>query len=108
MEVVADNFRAGHPTKIGELVEKTGLSEPVARQMVETLVQGELIHLLAGAERSVTLAQSPEQIRIDRLMEIGFQLVDTAQLRPSTLNQQLRQAQLQAAAGNTLATAVAE
>ncbi len=104
MEVVAEQFRAGRSTKLGELTEKTGLPEPVVLQMVEQLEQADYLHVLAGAERKVTLAQPPEKIRVDRLIEIGFRMVDAAQLHQSPLNPQLRNAQLQLAARSTLAT----
>ena len=104
MEVVAHNFCAGRPTKLKELADKTGLPEPIMQQMVDHLAQADLLHALAGSERSVTLAQPPDSIRIDRLIEIGFQMIDAAQMRHSTLSRQLREVQLQAATGSTLAT----
>jgi len=104
MEVAAQNFRAGRPTSLRELADKTGLPEPIARQMVDHLAQAGLLYALAGSEQAVALAQTPDSIRVERLIEIGFQMIDAAQMRHCTLSRRLREAQLQAATGSTLAT----
>ena len=103
MEVAAEQFRAGRPATFSELAERTGLPEPIVHEMVEQLEQASYLHVLSGAERKVTLAQPPEKIRADRLIEIGFRMVDAAQLHQSPLNSQLRDAQLRLAAHSTLA-----
>jgi membrane protein len=103
MEVVAHNFRDGRPTRLKELADKTGLPELIVRQAVDHLVQADLLHALAGAEQSVALAQPPASIHINRLIEIGFQMIDAAQMRHSALSRKLREVQLQAATGDTLA-----
>ncbi len=104
MEIVARNFRDGRPTKLKVLADKSGLPEPVVRQMVDQLVQADLLHVLVGSEQSVALAQPPEKISIDSLLQIGFQMVDAAQMRQATANSELREAQIQAVEGQTLAT----
>ncbi len=104
MEIVAQNFHSGRPTKLKELAEKAGLPEPVVRQMVDRLIQTDLLHAISGSERSVTLAQPPDRIPIDQLIEIGFQVVDAAQMHHSTLQSTLRDVQIHATRGETLAS----
>jgi membrane protein len=105
MEIVARNFRAGRPTHLKELADHTALPEPIVHQMVKQLAQADLLHVLADAERCVTLARPAERIPVGQVVEIGFQLTDAAQGKTacSPLTRQLRDVQLQATAGRTLA-----
>ncbi len=105
MELVARNFRGGRPTRLKELADHTALPEPMVYQMVKQLVAAELLHGLAETERCVTLARPAEQIPVGQVIEIGFQLTDAAQGRTASfpLVCQLRNVQLRATAGRTLA-----
>jgi len=104
MEAIAERFRQSQPVLISRLAEETSIPETAVSMMVDRLVAAGLVHRLDRDEASVALACPPEQISADRLIDIGFNLIDeTAGGRKSLILQKLRDAQKGLAAEVTLA-----
>jgi len=106
MEVVTERFVNGLATETREIADQTLIPENMVCQMVDRLVKESVLHRVSGAsEDAVTLAQPPDRISADRLIEIGYALVDEAGVgRQSALLQRLREAQKSLAQQATLAS----
>ena len=90
------SFDHGNPTEAFALATEEGfveLSSPLLRHSFEARDVG-LVHRLDREDAAVTLARPPERIAAERLIQIGFDLVDEG--RPehrSRLLEPLRAAQ---------------
>jgi DNA-binding IscR family transcriptional regulator len=105
MEVINERFVAGLPTTAREITDQTRIPEPIAHQILNRLAQAGMVHFLETEDRAVTLARPGEQICADRLIEIGYSMVDEGSRgRESRLVQRLREAQKRLAAQTTLAS----
>ena len=72
--------------------------------MFDRLAEAGHLHRLDRDDGAVTLARPPEQVPADRLIEIGFAMVDEAGAgRRSAILQRLREAQRQLTGQMTLA-----
>ncbi len=105
MEVIAERFVVSLSTTSTQICESTSIPSMTLEKMLDRLAEEGLIHRLKGAEGTYTLARPPESIPAQRLIDIGFSLVDeTANGRKSPLLDRLREAQRTMAAQATLAT----
>lgn len=107
MKYIARRFQEGKSTPVQLLVRRTGLGEGIVERLVSRLIDSGVIHRLADDNESVTLAAPPEQIRLDRLLDVGFQAASLKAPDDQTLQEliaQLRSAQREAARDATLAT----
>jgi len=105
MEIVTERFVGGHSTPTREIADQTLIPESMVVMMLDRLVKEGVLHRVDGAEASVSLAQPPDRISADRLIEIGYALVDEAGVgRQSALLQRLREAQKSLAQQATLAS----
>lgn len=108
MELVAERFAAGLTTTARWVADATNLPETVVAAVLERLLAAGLLHRVAGEPTAVSLARPPEQIEAERLIEIGFDLVDEAQPgRQSVLREPLRRAQKELLEHTTLAALIA-
>ena len=73
-------------------------------RLLEHLEQAGFIHRLARPEEAFALAQPPDQIAADRLLDVGYQMVETTPGPRLPLVDQLREAQRAVAARSTLAS----
>ena len=106
MEVITQQFQTGHRVTVRNLVETTSIPEHIVLQMLEQLTDAGYLHTLAGDDQAVGLAQPPEKVRADQLIQIGFRMADElAATRPSALAERLRAVQKELAAEYTLAAA---
>ncbi|MEE9128603.1 MAG: YhjD/YihY/BrkB family envelope integrity protein, partial [Phycisphaerales bacterium] len=106
-QVVAERFERGQPTTPRHAGEETGVAEQIVRRMFDRLVEAGYLHRLDRDDAAVTLARPPEQVSADRLIEIGFAMVDeVGSGRRSALVQRLREAQRHLAGQVTLAALV--
>jgi len=104
MQVVGARFGAGNSTRLQAIVEETSLPENAVMAILERLTERHLVHRVAADEPVYTLAQPPEKIAADELMQIGFELTEGAgHLQSLDLIQRLREAQKQLASQFTLA-----
>ena len=110
MERVAARFIKGQATSVEQLARATGLSEPVVDRLLAGLMNAEMLHRVADAESQVALSRPPEEIPVERLLEIAFQTVrrDGGEEAGTRLLEQLRAAQKDAVAAVTLRTLLAE
>jgi len=107
MQVVAERFERGQPTTPRHVAQETGVAEPIVGRMFDRLVEAGYLHRVDRENAAVTLARPPEQVSADRLIEIGFAMVDeVGSGRRSDLVQRLRDAQRQLAGQVTLAALV--
>jgi len=107
MEVVAEDFRAGLPTPQRRIADRTGVSEHAVACILQELCKSGLLHRIDRDQNSVCLAQSPEGVTADRLMDIGFALADGAgERRVTQFAERLREHQLALAKSVTLASLV--
>ncbi len=105
MQVVAQRFKQGQPTTARQVVEEVGIAEVTVVHMFDRLVEASFLHRLDRDDATVALAQPPDQLSADRLIEIGFKMVDeTTPGRNSALLTRLRDAQRKLAQQVTLAT----
>jgi len=105
MEVIAERFAQSLPTSMEQLAEVTAIPRETLGIIVGRLAESGLVHRLDRDVASYSLARPPEQIPADRLVELGFELVDeTSDGRRSALLARLRDAQRQLAAQATLAS----
>lgn len=106
MEIITERFMNGQATEAREIADQTLIPETMVSQMVDRLVQESVLHRVDGmAGEAVTLAQSPDKINADRLIEIGYALVDEAGVgRQSAMMGRLREAQRTLARQATLAS----
>jgi membrane protein len=104
MEIVTERFAAGRPVALREIADETHMAEGMILQMVNQLAREGYLHRLEGLDNVVALARPPEQISADKLIEIGYHLVDEGGVgRQSPLVQRLREAQRCLAQQTTLA-----
>ena len=104
MEIVAERFEQGMSITALELAETMSLSEQTVLEIVDRLVEGGFLHRLANQDQAVSLAQPPNQLAADRLIQVGFHMADEASSgRRSVLTDRLRQAQRELIAKTTLA-----
>jgi hypothetical protein len=105
MEVVAQDFTAGLSTQQRRIADRTGIPERAVATIVQELCAEGLLHRIERDQTAVCLAQSPELVTADRLMEIGFRLADGAgERRVSEFAVQLRANQRALAGSITLAS----
>jgi membrane protein len=104
MEQIAESFQKSKPIAIRAVAEEISIPETTVAAMVDRLVEAGLIHRLDRDDASVTLACPPEQISAERLMDVGFSMVDeTTGDRKSPIIKRLREVQKGLAAETTLA-----
>jgi len=105
MEVIAERFGQGKATSLTMLATSSAIPESLSRLMVDRLVTRNFLHWIEGAQPSVSLARPPDEISVESLIEIGFDLVDAeGTAHRSAWVDHLRQAQLRCAARVDLAT----
>ncbi len=105
VEVVTERFAQGLATSTREITDQTLIPESMVATMIERLTRHGIVHRVEGAESSVTLARPPEQISADRLIEIGYALVDEGGVgRVSAMVGRLREVQTRLAGQATLAS----
>lgn len=102
METIAERFRAGRPTSLDELADRTSLPRSTVLLMLDRLIEQGLLHRVEQNADAVCLAKPPDEIAADELLEIGYSLVSEVGRR-SALIERLHDAQKQAAAKTTLA-----
>jgi membrane protein len=107
MEVIAEDFIAGLPTAQRKIADRTGVPEKAVAVIVQELCKNGLLHRIERDQNAVCLAQSPELVTADRLMDVGFQLADGAgERRISQFAERLREHQRALAKSITLASLV--
>lgn len=107
MEVVAEDFVAGQPTPQRKIADRTGVPETAVQCILQELCNAGLLHRIDRDQTSVCLAQAPEAVTADRLMDIGFRLADGAgERRLSQFARRLREQQRAWAGAVTLASLV--
>ncbi len=107
MEIVTERFAKGLPTSLREITDQTRVPELLVSRIVDRLARAGVVHRVEGGENGITLALPPEQISGDRLVEIGFGLVDEGGTgRVSPLISRLREMQRRMAGETTLAAMV--
>lgn len=105
MEVVAEDFRDGVPTPQRKIADRTGVPERAVATIVQELCTAGLLHRIERDQNAVCLAQSPEHVTADRLMDIGFRLADgSGERRISRFAEQLRAHQRALTSSITLAS----
>lgn len=107
MEVVAEDFAAGESTPQRKIADRTGVPERAVAAIVQELCTAGLLHRIDRDQNSVCLAQTPEAVTADRLMDVGFQLADgMGERRISQFAVRLREHQRALAKSITLASLV--
>lgn len=107
MEVIAEDFATGASTQQRKISDRTGVPERAVASIVQELVSAGLLHRIERDQNAVCLAQSPELVTADRLMDVGFQLADGAgERRISHFAERLREHQRALAKSITLASLV--
>ncbi len=103
-QVVARHFEHSHPTTARQISDETGIAESTVMRMIDELVLAGFLHRLDRGDGSVALAQPPDQVSADELIEIGYHMADegTTGAR-SVIIQRLREAQKKLAGQITLA-----
>jgi membrane protein len=105
MELVNERFASSQVAQLREIADETFIPEGIVAQIIDRLVKAGLLHRLEGGDGAVSLACPPDQIPADRLIEIGYSLVDEGGVgRQSALIQRLRAAQTSLAQKTTLAS----
>jgi DNA-binding IscR family transcriptional regulator len=106
MQQIAARFLKGQATGAEQIARTTGLAEPVVDRLLAGLVHAELLHPVADAESRFTLRRPPEEIPVDRILEVGFQSVqrDSGAVATGRVLETLRAAQKGAVAAVTLRT----
>ena len=107
MEVIAARFDSSQATSARQVADESSLPETTVARMFDRLADAGLLHWLDKDQKSVTLSRPPDQISADKLIEIGFQLVDegSGEHKPA-LVERLRDAQRSLAGQVTLASMV--
>ena len=110
MEMVTERFAESKPTTCRQISDETSIAEWIVVQIVDHLVHANLLHRVSGEDGAVTLACPPENVPVQRLIEVGYAMVDEGQetARRSAFLQRLRDCQQELAARATLATLVLE
>ena len=105
MELSAECFVVGKPITMREIADEVALPESIVNRMVDRLVREGFLHRVEGIEGAVSLARVPDQIGAERLIELGYELVDEGNVgRQSTLVLRLREAQRALARQATMAS----
>ena len=105
MHVVSGSFQSGKHLTVKQISDQTRLPAAVIQKIVDRLITAGFVHQLGSDQVCVCLAQSPDQIALTELIDIGFQLADQGEnCATSTLLEELRQVQKTAVANITLAT----
>ncbi|MEO1998741.1 MAG: YihY/virulence factor BrkB family protein [Planctomycetaceae bacterium] len=105
MQAVADAFQSGRRITNQQISEQTRLPSTISKQIVDRLISVGFVHPLESDKLSICLAKPPDQISLERLMGIGFQLADQgADSGGAGIFEKLRQVQKHAVANRTLAT----
>ncbi|MHC4992047.1 MAG: YhjD/YihY/BrkB family envelope integrity protein [Planctomycetota bacterium] len=105
MKLIASDFADGRPTTAAAISEHTNTPESTVVRMLAELIKAGYVHRLEHEGGAVTLARPPEHIPADRLMEIGFGMVQSGGGgTPSPFIEQLHAAQRALASRLTLAT----
>jgi DNA-binding IscR family transcriptional regulator len=110
MELVTERFAQSKPTTCRQISDETSIAEWIVVQIVDHLVHANLLHRVSGEEGAVTLVRPPENVPVQKLIEVGYAMVDEGQetARRSAFLQRLRDCQQELAARATLATLVLE
>ena len=105
MEVVAQRFADGHTTTARYVAEEYSLPQAVVELMFARLIQRRLLHSVDGNTACVSLARPAEQISVQELIDVGYELVDEpVRGRQSGFVARFRKAQHQLAGQTSLAT----
>ena len=105
MQAVAAAFQSGRRLTNKQISEETRLPSKISKLIVDQLISVGFVHPLESDKLSICLAKPPDQISLERLMGIGFQLADQgADSGGSGVFEKLRQVQKNAVANRTLAT----
>lgn len=105
MQVVTEDFHTGQGTSLRKIADRTGLPERTASTIVQELCGAGLLHRIDLGQNSVCLAQPPEQITAERVIDVGFRLADAGGKRWVTEFTQRLRAEQRSLAGNvTLAS----
>ena len=107
MEIITERFAQGLATPTRDIADQTCIAENLVATMVDRLVRANILHRVEGADQGVTLALPPEQVSGEKLLEIGYALVDEGGVgRISPLVDKLREVQKRLAGQTTLAALV--
>ncbi|TWU12575.1 ribonuclease BN/unknown domain fusion protein [Symmachiella macrocystis] len=107
MEIVTGRFNQGQQTSVHKIADEASLPASVVSQIFDRLVEAGLLHYLDHDKQTVTLAQPPEQISAEQLMNVGFEMADsTGDGRRCSMLERLRDTQRKLAAQATLASLV--
>lgn len=109
MDHLTRSFRKGKPMTARELSDRTAIAELLVDAILTKLSDAGYLHRLDRDDQAVTLARPPEEISADKLLELGYKLADEARSgRPGRFIDRLREAQLELAAGSTMAQLATE
>lgn len=107
MQVIADRFREGKTAGVTSISEGSNVNERVIELMLAELLAAGMVHQVDGEGLRYTLARPPDQIAAADLIRIGLKLAggepDMERGPVWRWVARLRAAQLEAAAGKTLA-----
>lgn len=107
MEIVTGRFNQGQQTSVQKIADEASLPVSVVSQIFDRLVDAGMLHQLDHDKQTVTLAQPPEQISADQLINVGFEMADsTGDGRRCSMLERLRDTQRKLAAQATLASLV--
>lgn len=102
---VARGFRTGRPRSASHIAETLGIDESVVARALEHLEHAGLIHLVGDSRQDLyTLSRPAETIALGDVLLLGYQLLGTVRpgAEPAAVYE-LRQAQVDAGKGRTLA-----
>lgn len=105
--LVARNFVHGQTTTAQAIRETTLLPSSLVDRILQALIHRGIFHAVDDEGSAVTVARPLEQISVEQLLEIGFELADMQhEVGPGTFMEQLRAAQREKARAVTLADLV--
>ncbi|MCA9286321.1 MAG: YihY family inner membrane protein [Phycisphaerales bacterium] len=102
MEEVVAAFRRGEVSTLGGVTERTGLDPIAVQRMVERLIQRGFLHRVEAPREGVALAQPPDGISAEALIQVGFELAEARDSPRFGVVQRLRQVQREFAHGRSL------
>lgn len=76
MEVVARDFKAGKVSAAQQVAEEIAISERLVKTMLSRLVDEGILHRIDRDDATFSLARPPEQIELNELLEISYELID--------------------------------